>query len=134
MSLVAFPDAESLVVSKIRAELVARGDTTRVGVNVPADRPNRLVRVTRTGGSQRDAFVDSPQITVQCWDTTGLAAANLSRLCRAVLSANRGGWVHDGVQVYRYQEVGGPAAFPDPDTNLPRYQFTCVLDVRGSDI
>ncbi|KQU33564.1 hypothetical protein [Rhodococcus sp. Leaf233] len=131
---IAFPDVEALVVSKLRSELASRDDVAHVSTRMLNPRTKRSVRVFRSGGRRRDLVVDTAQITIQCWDITAPEASALSRLCRAVLSVNRGAWRHDGVQVYHYDEVGGPVFFPDPDTNLPRYQFTCSLDVRGEAI
>lgn len=131
---IAFPDVEALVVSKLRAELAARSDTAHVSTRILNPRTDRSVRVFRSGGTRKNLVVDSPQITIQCWGITAPDASELCRLCRAVLSVNRGAWRHGGVQAYGYDEVGGPAFFPDPDTNLPRYQFTCLLDVRGKAI
>lgn len=126
-----FRDAEALVVAYLRSRLLELGQSARVATKIPkTDRPDRLVKVTRTGGPRRDLVADSAQITVECWEATGPAAERLAALCRGLMGAMPADVAY-GHSVHRVGEVGGPAYFPDGETDLPRYQFTVVVDIRG---
>ena len=129
--VVVFTDAEALTVAYLRAQLTARGDTARVATEVPNPRPTRLVKVTRTGGPAVYPATDTPTITVQCWDDDTVDASGLCRLTRALLWALPADATH-GADIRKVVEVGGPAFFPDPATDLPRYQFSVQLNVRGA--
>ena len=131
VEVIAFPDAEAVVVAFLKAELTARGESAKVGTKVPANRPARMVKVTRTGGLRRNLMTDSPQLTFECWAATDADAAGLAGLVRAVVGAASSLPLPLGAQCSRVQEVGGPVSFPDPDTALPRYHFTMSLELRG---
>lgn len=132
VEVIAFPDAEAVGVAFLKAELATRSDTAKVATKIPAIRPPRLVKVTRTGGLRRNLMTDSAQLTFECWDVAEAEAAALSRVVRAIIHAAPQLSLPLGAQCSRVQEVGGPVSFPDPDTALPRYQFTASLDFRGS--
>lgn len=132
VELIAFPDMEAVMVAHLTARLVARGDTVLVATNVPSVRPDRLVKVSRTGGVQRWLVRDAAQMTFECWDVNDVAASSLCRIVRAEVSAMAREDTVQGVIVYSYEELSGPTFFPDPDTRLPRYQFSAALDVRGA--
>lgn len=131
--VVLFPDAEALVVGFLNAELSARGDSARASTRVPAQRPDRFVRVSLAGGTRANLAQDTPMLTFECWDKTSPAASDLCRLVRALV------WSMPGrtdlaAFVFKVVEVGGPQFFPDPNTTLPRYQFTAQLRVGVADI
>lgn len=131
VEFIGFPDAESVVVAFLKAQLTARSDAAKVGTKVPAIRPARMVRVSRTGGIRRNLVTDAPQLTFECWDATEVDAAALCKLVRAIIHAAPQ-LTLAGAACNRVQEVGGPVSFPDPDTANPRYQFTAVLDLQGA--
>ena len=126
--VILFPDAEALVVSFLNGELTARGDTARVSTRVPTARPDRFVRVSLAGGTRANLAQDAPMLTIECWDKTGVDASDLARLVRALVWSMPG---RDGLTafVFRVVEVGGLQFYPDPNTTLPRYQFTVQLRV-----
>lgn len=129
-----FPDVEAALVGYLTAELARRGQPATVATHVPDPRPDRLVKVTRTGGPQRDHITDLPQVTFECWATDEIEASELARLARALvwLTTTTAVDTPDGPMWVRHTaEVGGIAFNPDPETRLPRYQFTAQLDVRG---
>ena len=128
---VTFPDAEALFVAYLRAELPPLGENCLVATNVPENRPDRMVMVSRIGGVQRWMIRDEPMMTFQCWDVDEVGAAALCELVRAVVSATPREDTVLGVPIYSYTEIGGPMFFPDPDTRLPRYQLSAQLDLRG---
>ena len=131
MSVVAFPDVETLGVAYLTAGLAAHGEPVKVSTKVPNPRPAKLVRVTRTGGVADYPGQDHPRVTVECWAADGPAAFALARLARALMWALPADETH-GRDVRKVSEVGGPAFYPDPATTSPRYQFTVELHVRGS--
>lgn len=135
VELVAFPDAEALAVGYLQAELTARGDTARVSTRHPttvkAPGPvTRFVRVTRTGGPRTNLVTDGAQLMFQCWDTDETAAAGLCTLVRALVWAMDAAMVGD-VWVRRVQEFSGPVNYPDPDTDMPRYQISMNVETKG---
>lgn len=132
MKAVGFAPIEIHLAPKLAAALTARGTTVPVVLAVPAMRPPRFVRLVRVGGSTSNPVTDRPRIIAECWDTSGLGAANLATLVRAELGATEAtkvgpAWVEKVVDV-------GLAFIPDPDTNLPRYLVTAELHVRGDEL
>lgn len=127
VELVGFADAEALVIDYLTGELP---DDVYVAGALPKSRRARMVRVTRTGGVRRDEVTDTPQITLECWDVDDEGAFGLARYARALLWAlpDRG---EHGHKVRHTSELGGPVYFEDPDTDLPRYQLTVTIEVRG---
>ncbi len=129
------PDVETALQAYYRAELSARGWIAKVGSKVPATRPQFMVKVTLTGGSSTGIVSHDAQVTVECWASTtdGVGdepkASELARLCDGLTDALPGVFI-GGVWVQRVRHVSGPLSFPDPDTALPRYQFTKRLGVR----
>lgn len=120
-----YPDVEALVIACLKPHV----GSTKVATEVPNPRPDRLVRVWSAGGSDRTMVTSTRLLVVQCWDKLSPAASDLAELCFAAVKSAQ----HDPGQptIRRVQTVGAPAFFPDPDTNLPRYQFTVAIDVRG---
>lgn len=131
MAPVAFVDVEGLTVAYLRAQLNTRGDTAKVATEVPNPRPPRLVKVTRTGGPAEYPATDRPTLAVQCWAGTSPDASFLCRLVRALVWALPADPTH-GADVRKVVEVGGPSFFPDPTTDLPRYQFSVELHTKGT--
>lgn len=133
MEAITFPDAEGVVIGYLNNLLAGRGDAARVANKVPSPRPARFVKVTRAGGGRRSLAQEDAQVTAQCWDVDSPEASELARLCRGLLAAmdiNANGVVAH-VPQGEEGEVGGVAFFPDPDTNLPRYQFTVIVRQRA---
>lgn len=121
---VAFPDVEALCVAYLNRAFIERDDSARTSTQIPADRPDRFVRITRMGGRRINVAMDSPLMVFECWDTTAPDAESLGQLTRALVGA---------MDEYG-SEVGGLAYFPDPDTILPRYQFTVQLFTKGVEL
>ena len=125
METIAFPDVEAVTVAYLRSALAARSDSARVSTRVPNPRPERLVRISRTGGGRRNIVQDDAQVTAECWAPDSVGASSLCRLVRALLGAMNTG------DVWYAGEVGGPVDHPDGLTDFPRYQTTVVLRSRG---
>lgn len=125
------PDVETAAVAFLVAKLGA--SVNRVATRVPATMPDRMVRVSLTGGSRLDVASDVAQVTVECWAPDGVSASLIARTAYAhMLSA--AGSTAGGVFVRRADTVGGPQFFPDPDITKPRYQFTVRWHVRPAAI
>lgn len=127
--LIAFPDAEAMVVNYLTDAI----EGLEVSTRVPDERPNRFVRVTRVGGTKIRLNAESPMVLFECWDTNSVDAFALCRQVRAYVHALAGETV-SGVWIYKVTEVGGPVFNPDPNTDLPRYQFTVTLDLKGESL
>ncbi|TKT03443.1 hypothetical protein [Streptomyces lasalocidi] len=126
--VIAFPDAEALVISYLKPKMGGVTVTTKVPNPRPAN--GKLIKVTRLGGSQLRLNADSPLLAFECWGSTTVEASELCRLARAYVTAMAGEKVN-GTWVYKVREVGGPAFFPDPDSDSPRYQFSVAIDMKG---
>ena len=125
------PDAELAAVTFLRAGLGALAD--RVATKVPAAMPNRMVKVSLTGGSRLNVASDTAQLTVECWGPDEPTTSNLARTAQALMFS--AAWtIAGGVFVRRVDSVGGVQFFPDPDTTKPRYQFTVRWHVRPATI
>jgi hypothetical protein len=129
------PDIETAIQAYYRTELAARSWTVKVASKVPVTRPQYMVKVTLTGGSASGIVAHDAQVTVECWaaNTDGIGnsvkASELARLCAGLTDALPGSFI-GGVWISRVRHVSGPLEFPDPDTALPRYQFTKRLGIR----
>lgn len=126
MEAVQFPDAEGECMAFLRTELASRGDTAKVGVTVPTER-GRFVRVQRAGGTRSLAH-DDALVIFECWDVKAVDAERLGSLTRALVGSM------DTDTAWFLAEVGGLSFFPDPRTDLPRYQFTATIRTRGEAI
>lgn len=125
VELVVFPDVEAAIVAYLKPKLVG----VKVSTTVPNPRVPKMVRVQAAGGSGRGLTVSKRVLIVQCWDTKSPDAASLCERVAAIVYAAQ----HDPAipEIRGVTSIGEPASFPDPDTSLPRYQFSASLDVRG---
>lgn len=119
-----FPDPEALVIAYLKPLITP----TPVSTKVPAQRPAKFVRVTRTGGTMRSVSHDDARVTVECWADNSVEAADLARTAEKHLCAMDvpGGHVPQGPPGW----VGRPAYLEDPITGIPRYVMTCVVRTR----
>lgn len=129
MEAITFPDAEAVTVAYLNEALTACGDTAKAATMIPNPRPDRLVKVTRTGGVRASVGHELAQVTIECWDVNGPAAADLARLVRGHISALH--VVDDDIVAAFAREIGGPVFLPDPQTNLPRYRMTVQLVLKS---
>lgn len=130
MSIVAFPDIEAVAVGWIGDVLDRHGLTQPVATRVPNPRPERFVRVQRTGGPQQSVVVDGAQLTIECWDDDSPSAAATARIVRAELSSARNVRTPSGALVYGVTEFSGPSLLPDV-SGQPRYSWTVRVLTRG---
>lgn len=129
--LLVTPDVEAAAVSFLRAKLGTLAD--RVSTKVPATMPDRMVKVSLTGGGRSGVASDTAQLTVECWGPDEPTTSNLARTAQAHMFS--AAWTSaGGVFVRRVDSVGGVQFFPDPDTTKPRYQFTVRWHSRASAI
>lgn len=128
--MVIFDDIEVALADYLGGVLDDRGAAAPVVIGVPAQRPKRFVRLVRVGGSQSNLVIDRPRIVAECWDSTGVGAAELAALVRAILSAMAPGYV-SGIWIDKVID-GGLSFSPDPATNLPRYLVPAELHVLGA--
>jgi len=129
---VRFGDIELAVVNRVRARLVAVGDTATVGTKVPNPRPGRFVTVRRTGGLASDYVVTEwAQITVEAWGSSDKQALDLAQFVRGVIRAMPGQTL-TGITVYKIEEFSGPANLPDPESSQSRFTWTVSMHVRAT--
>lgn len=130
MSVVAFPDVETVLVEWISDVLEGHDLEQPVTTRVPNPRPSRFVRIQRTGGPQSNLVVDGAQVTIECWDDNQPDAAATARILRAELAAIRNVTTGSGDLIYRTDEFSGPSILPDL-SGQPRYSWTVRVHVRG---
>jgi hypothetical protein len=132
--VVVFPDCVAALTGYLADQLDARGYTgIHVGVEVPATRPTRFVRLLSTGGTRNtDPGVPlaDQQVTVEAWANLEQDSQDLAQLCRGLVWAARGDTT--GVTVYAVAEVAGPGHQPDPLSNQHRHTATYLVQDRGS--
>jgi hypothetical protein len=122
---VVFGDTEAAA----RTWLNPRLTPVKVSTEVPSPRQPELVKVSLTGGSDPNVVSEWTQLTFECWAVNSVRASEICRSLKANLKAMAGETVN-GVFVRKVRTVGNPVSFPDPETNLPRYQYTAELNCR----
>lgn len=116
-----FEPAEDALVSYLRSTQEAA-----VGVDVPAERPERFIRVERTGGAP-NLVHDVVKLTFHCWAETREATAILaSETMRHVLNAR----IVANRPVRRKRVLKGPRR-PSKNGVAEHYQFTVQMEIRG---
>lgn len=126
MALIVFPDAEAAMVG-----WVADHTALPVSTRVPNPRPDRFVRVSRTGGPRTGRTLDVAQLTIEVWDLDSVAAATEAATIRAVVYDAAGRSV-GGVQFARVEEASGPGNLPDPLSAHDRYTWSVTVGVRAT--
>ena len=112
----------------VRAFLMPAVAPSKVHTAVPSTRPEKFVRIFRTGGAAENRVLERAQVTVQAWAEDTVSASGLAIDCRMHLLEN-----YTLMPLVRsVTETGGLYFNPDPDTGIPRYQFTVELRVRAA--
>lgn len=88
-----------------------------VVADVPNPRPERFVRIERTGGSDLERYVDQPTVAVQSWAPTRFEASVMAQDVDALL-LDMPGEVMNVMSCERNSLYN----FPDPDSKQARYQ------------
>lgn len=126
-----FPNTTALVARWVNEGLIEAGRGERAFRRVPHTRPDRFVKLSRVGGVKMPNQVyDKAIVAVEAWAPTEDEAEELCQWVRARiedLSYRR----VDGFQCAKVDELGGPQAFPDRDSKVPRYLYTTQVPFRG---
>jgi hypothetical protein len=125
--VVVFDDAEALVIAHLTGVLSG----VLVTAEVPETKPTSFMTVQRIGGIQQNLVTDGPLLVFQAWATDKATAYDLAKLARAYVYAMPGN-SFNGTWVYKVTEVGGLGYFPDPTSEMRRYQFTVQMRTRGT--
>lgn len=118
-----FPDIEELLSAHL-------GTVLGVPAGTRSSSAARYVRILRTGGPAPTRVTDSPQVTVEAYDTRESSALALLGEARRAL-ADLPGTELSGWAVKSFTEFGGPANLPDPNSTSHRYTLTAVIQIRG---
>lgn len=125
------PDAELIVCNYLRAALNSRSESytqnVYVGNEVPGTRRDRMVIVTRAGGSRKDLISDAPLIRLWIWAKTPKDANDLTNMVRALLPL-----MADGSPVVFVSENSGPVKANDPAVPAEQRLMTYQINMRGS--
>ena len=128
---VAEVDVEGDVVAFL-AGMLGGGVTVATQVPRSDDFPERMVRVTRSGGVMRGVAHDRPIVLVECWAASTTAARALAGTARAAMLRANDVWGGTGWFSF-HAELSGLTNLPDPlQPDRPRYQFAHQLQVRAS--
>lgn len=126
-----FPDACRLVGRWCNEALVGAGESWRVLQEVPKNRPERFVLLTRTGGVRRpDEVYDNAIVLAVAYAPTKDEAHDMAQWVRARVHDLSFRKV-DGHQVAKVDELGGPQQGVDRDSKLPTFGFTTFVPLRG---
>ena len=126
--VVSFADVEVTVVAYLLPLVTNRWPDADVGTARTTSSPVRFVRVERVGGLRVNLVTDEADVAIQCWAKSLDEAADLAKWTRAWVQAAYG----EPVSGLSWDsELGGPVSFPDPDTDLPRYQHTQTVTVTA---
>lgn len=126
-----FPDACKLVGRWCNEALVDAGESWRVLQEVPHERPERFVLLTRSGGVRLPNQVyDNAIVMAVAHAPTKDAAHDMAQWVRARIHDMSFHKV-DGFQVAKVDELGGPQQGVDRDSKLPTFGFTTFVPLRG---
>ena len=131
MEPIEFPDITTLVINHLLDTLPGDGWDVPVYSEEPNPRPEQFVLVQRIGGARRTIVSDEARIVTDGWAGTDVDAHDLTAAARTRILSMRGEQV-DGVQIYRVEDLSGPARNPDPDSGNPRYSTTQSVAARGT--
>lgn len=106
----------------------------QTGKHVSPKVPNPIpaggcIRIQRAGGPKSNLITDNALVVVQVYATTDLNAELVCNQARGYLQ--QGQFTKWGtIWVRGWEEVGGPAEFPDPDVQgFVRWQFSGQLGI-----
>lgn len=113
---------EQALVTYLTSEL----SPVHVGTKVPTTRPTTFVRLTRSGGAERNLVQADVQVLVECWGNTDALAWQTTVSTSGALRNLReeGDLPTMTVMTVTLTE---PVNFPDSLSGSPRYQFLANL-------
>lgn len=127
-AVLVFPDVAEAVCAQLTGWL---DPSVAIGNLVPNPRPARFIVVRRVGGTRITAVTEAAQLSVQCYAGNQPDAEDLAQAARSVIFAMGGTRSLNGVDIYRVDDIGGPADAPDELSDQPRVLFSVALHVRG---
>lgn len=111
-------DAERAVVDHLNAS----GVPATAYYDVPADRPEALVVVERTGGPRGEGPTSRPMLDLQCWASTRRDASLLASCVEAAMAA-----MPDEVAAVAHASITSTFRDRDLESGTPRYHVVCEL-------
>lgn len=119
-------DVEAMAVTWLAGKL---GSGIGIHTDVPNPRPAKFLEVSSAGGLKRDVAYFEGRLVFKAWALNETDAFALAQLAYAHMFDMAGETVN-GTYVRKVVEVGGITSSPDPETKLPRYQFTAGPQCR----
>jgi hypothetical protein len=106
----------------------AFGEYAVVSTKLPIrNRPERFVRVSRTGGGQFDPVTDRVRMIVECYARDTAQAEMMCNTARAAYRNSVGTFVED-MFIRWYGDEAGPNDYAHPDiVDMERWTFTAAL-------
>lgn len=105
------------------------GTGVAIHTKVPAPRPEKFVKVIRTGGHRLDLAYYEAQLTFECWATNEDDAGDIANLAYGNLFA-AAGQEAGSIFIRKVVEVGGIVNSQDPESTTCRYMFTAGVQGR----
>lgn len=127
MSRIKFDDILTTLIAWLDGELPP-GPAVHVCEKIPKDRPDLMVRLTRTGGARTTRVSESPQVSIDVWAPTITQSHDLAQDVYSILWDAPG---NTSQLIYKVAQVGGVAESPDPLSSSPRHVFTLSFHTRG---
>lgn len=125
------PDTEKVVIDFIRAALDARPEayTNAVYVSneIPGERRDRMVIVSRAGGNRKDVIRDAPMVRFWVWAPSQKEANDLTNMVRALLPS-----MANGKPVVFIKENSGPVKVVDKAITAQQRLMTYSIYMRGN--
>lgn len=121
------PNTEKVVVRLFQS--VFAGQNIRICTIIPPSTTYPVIKVNRIGGKLHNIVIDRSMITIQVYAETPEKAMDLANQCRLVLLQCKGEYIDESWSAW-WQETSSVIWFPDPDTQIPRYQLTGEIDLK----
>ena len=130
-----FPDIEQVLTRWLPAQLAAvYGTTARVVAETPYAMENQtpMVRLYRTTGSDIQAIIDKPVISVDSYGADRASASLLARQVHNLLHFQFQGTVTGGAVAGYVNTVAGPRWLPYADLAVRRFNATYEINLHAA--
>ncbi|WP_425836952.1 hypothetical protein [Microbacterium sp. PA5] len=124
-------DSEVALVDELNSRMPDIFDGLHAGTRIPNPQPAEFIRVTVTGGTERDLVTDTPTLFIEGFATSETRAERITAHAVAALqSAGRTGTL-GGITCYGVRVLSLPANLPLPTVpDRFRYRATVSADLR----
>lgn len=124
------PPSGALVATKVLRVVLDEilGREVRVGTRKPSKGVGEFIVISRIGGGRETYATQAPRFLVECYDPGEIEAEELALAAEHALRRSVGRTYSGGV-VTHWSGDNNLVAFPDPNTDHYRFQFSGALGV-----